>query len=114
MVDRSSLYQWEKEDLSDLEEIEKETLKKAVELNDKLIDAKTLLDDISYDWNDFVEFLENERISKSCEFHGLETIQFSEELLNAVVNTLKESLNNTKKSIDYNSKKIKINRVIDG
>ena len=37
-----------------------------------------------------------------------------EELKMAIVTTLKDSLNNTNRAINYNSKKIKINRVISG
>ena len=114
MSDKLSLYEWEKEDISDLKDIEKESLKKAIEINDKLIDAKTLLDEISYDWKEYIEFLEDKQISKICEFYGKNTVDFNEELLNAIVNTLTESLNNAKNSIDYNSKKIKITRVIKG
>ena len=88
--------------------------KKAVELNDKLIDAKTILEEIAFDWEEFIKFLEDERISKYCEFKGQDTIPFNEELLSAIVFTLKDSLSNANKAIGYNSKKIKINRVIDG
>ena len=41
-------------------------------------------------------------------------IEFDEELLQSIVNTLKKSLNDVHKSVNYNSKKIGINRVIDG
>ena len=109
-----TLYDFENQSLSDYKPIERQTLRKASELNDKLIDLKTLLEDISYDWGDFIDFLESERISIYCEFKGQETIDFDEELLNAIVKTLRQSLINTNKAIDYNSKKIKINRVIDG
>ena len=114
MSEKVSLYQWEKEDISNLKDLEKESLKKAIEINDKLIDAKTLLDEISYDWKEYMEFLEDRQISKICEFYGKDTIEFNEELLNAIVNTLTESLNNAKNSMDYNSKKIKLKRVIKG
>lgn len=113
MYDKT-LYDFEKQNLSDYKSIERQAFRKAVEINDKFIDVKTLLEEISYDWNEFIDFLEDERISKYCEFKGQETITFDEELLNAIVRTLRESLNNTNKAIDYNSKKIKINRVIDG
>ncbi len=109
-----TLYDFENEDLSDYKTIEKDTFKKAVELNDKLIDAKTILEEISYDWAEFIDFLEDKKISKYCEFKGETTIDFDKELLEAVVSTLRESLTNTQKAVDYNSKKIKINRVIDG
>ena len=114
MNDKTSLYQWENEDLKDLTDIEKESFKKAVELNDKLIDAKTILDEIAYDWKEYMQYLEDERVSKICEFYGKTTIDFNEELLTAIVTTLKESLNKTHKAVDYNSKKIKINRVLEG
>lgn len=113
MYDKT-LYDFEKQNLSDYKSIERQAFRKAVEINDKFIDVKTLLEEISYDWNEFIDFLEDERISKYCEFKGQKTITFDEELLNAIVRTLRESLNNTNKAIDYNSKKIKINRVIDG
>lgn len=41
-------------------------------------------------------------------------IPFDEELKRAIVNTLKKSLTDAQKAVDYNYKKIKINRVIDG
>ena len=109
-----TLYDFENEDMSDFETIEKDAFKKAVKLNDKLLDAKTILEEIAYDWDEYINFLEDKRISKYCEFKGQDTIQFNEELINAIVATLKESLSNTNKAIGFNSKKIKINRVIDG
>jgi len=109
-----TLYDFENEDMSDFKTIEKDAFKKAVELNDKLLDAKTILEEIAYDWDEYIQFLEDERISKYCEFKCQDTIQFNEELINAIVKTLRESLLNTNKAIGYNSKKIKINRVIDG
>ena len=109
-----TLYDFENENMDDYELIERKAFRKAVELNDKLIDAKTILEEISYDWDEYIKFLEDERISKYCEFKCQETIDFDEDLLNAIAQTLKQSLNNTNKAIGYNSKKIKINRVIDG
>ena len=109
-----SLYEWENKDTSDLNNIEKEALNKAIELNDKFLDAKTILDELSYEWKEYMDFLEEERISKICEFYGNDTIPFNEDLLEAIVETLKKSLNNTKDAIDYNSKKIKINQIIKG
>ena len=109
-----TLYDFENENMDDYELIERKAFRKAVELNDKLIDAKTILEEISYDWDEYIKFLEDERISKYCEFKCQETIDFDEDLLNAIAQTLKQSLNNTNKAIGYDSKKIKINRVIDG
>ena len=109
-----TLYDFENENMDDYELIERKAFRKAVELNDKLIDAKTILEEITYDWDEYIKFLEDERISKYCEFKCQETIDFDEDLLNAIAQTLKQSLNNTNKAIAYNSKKIKINRVIDG
>ena len=114
MSEKTYLYNWEKEDLENLKNIEVESFKKASELNDKILDAKTLLDEISYEWKEYMQFLEDERISKICEFRGKDTIEFDEELLQSIVNTLKKSLNDVHKSVNYNSKKIGINRVIDG
>ena len=66
------------------------------------------------DWDEYLKFLEEKKISKICEFRGETCIDFNEELLAAIVNTLKNSINDTNKSIKYNSKKIAINRVING
>lgn len=100
--------------MDELSPIERESFRKADELNDKLLDAKILLDEIAYDWQEYLKFLEDEKISKICEFRGGECIEFNEDLLNAIVNTLKNSLNDTKKAVNYNTKKIALNRVIDG
>ena len=113
MCDKT-LYDFEKQDMTDYKSIERQALRKASELNDKLIDVKTLLEEVTYDWDEFITFLEDENISKYAEFKGRETIDFDEELKKAIVTTLKDSLNNTNKAINYNSKKIKINRVISG
>ena len=101
-------------DLKNLEAIERDAFRKADELNDRILDLKIMVDEINEEWEDFIQFLENERISKYCEFKCQETIEFDEELLNAIVTTLKKTLTDTNKSINYNYKKIKINRVIDG
>ena len=114
MMSEKTLYDFENENLNDYKPIEKEAFRKAVELNDNLIDAKTILEEISYGWEEYIAFLEDEKISKYCEFKGQDTIDFDDELLNAIVKTLKQSLNNANKAIGYNSKKIKINRAIDG
>ena len=103
MMCDKNLYDFENENMDDYKPIEKQAFKKAVELNDKLIDAKTILEEISYDWEEYITFLEDKKISKYCEFKGQDTIEFNEELLNAVVITLKQSLNNTNKAINYNS-----------
>ena len=113
-MSKTTLYEWENANLDELNNIEKESLKRAVDLNDKLIDVKTVIEEVTFEWKEYMSFLEDERISKKCEFYGKETIPFNEELLKAIVDTLKDSLNNTHKAIDYNSKKIGINNVIDG
>lgn len=114
MSEKTYIYEYGQDELDDLEDIELKALKKASELNDKMLDLKILIDEIDYDWGEFLEFLERERISKVCEFRGGQCIDFDEELLNAIVNTLKKSLNDTNRSISYNSKKIGLNRVLDG
>ena len=113
-MSQKTLYDFENESTDDFKSIEKEALKKAVSLNDKLIDAKTMLEEISYDWEEFINFLEDERISKYCQFKGIDTIAFNEELLAAIVATLRESLQNVKEEVGYNPKKIKITRAIEG
>lgn len=114
MSEKTYIYEYGHDELNELEDIELEALKRASELNDKLLDIKILIDEIDYDWSEFMEFLERERISKVCEFRGGQCIDFDEELLNAIVNTLKKSLDDTRKSINFNSKKIGLNRVLEG
>lgn len=114
MSDKTYLYEWKEEDLKDLSNIEIKAFRKADDLNDKLLDIKILMDEIAEDWMDFMEFLEDEKISKICEFRGQTCIDFDEELLDGIVNTLKKSLDDTKRSLDYNSKKIALNLVIEG
>ena len=114
MDKKTFLYEWNSEDLKDLTPIERESFKKANDLNDKLLDIKILMDEISDDWQDYLKYLEDEKISKICEFRGGKCIDFNDELLNAIVTTLKQSLNDTNKSLRYNSKKIGLNRVIEG
>jgi hypothetical protein len=114
MSEKTYIYEYGPEELKDLSDIELKTLKKAAALNDQILDLKILIDDIDYEWGEFIEFLESEKISKVHEFRGGQCIDFDEELLNVIVNTLKKSLNDTNKSINYNSKKISLNRVIDG
>ena len=114
MAGKTYLYEWENDDLNNLEDMEKEAFKKADNLNDKILDLKIFIDEINEEWDDYLKFLEDNKISKVCEFRGGNCIDFDEELLNAIVTTLKKSLNDTNKSINYNSKKIKINRVING
>ena len=114
MSDKTFIYEYDDSDLKDLKDIEKTSLKKASDLNDKLLDVKILIDEIDDEWKDFMEFLEYQRISRICEFKGETCIDFDDELLNAIVTTLRKSLTDTNKSINYNSKKIGLNRVIDG
>jgi hypothetical protein len=114
MSEKTYIYEYTQDEVNDLSDIEQKTLEMASELNDKVLDLKFFIDEIDHDWVEFLEFLENEKISKVHEFRGGKCIDFDEELLNAIVNTLKKSLNDTNKSINYNSKKIGLNRVIDG
>ena len=114
MSEKTYIYEYGRDDLKDFSDIELKSFKKAEELNDKLLDLKILIDEIDYDWKEFTKFMEEENISRICEFRGGECIDFDEELLNAIVNTLKKSLNDTNKSINYNSKKISLSLIIDG
>ena len=114
MSEKTYIYSYTNEDLKDLKDIEVKSLKKASELNDKILDIKIMLDDLGYEWKEYMQFLEDEKISKVCEFRGMDTIEFDEELLNAIVNTLKKSLTDTQKAMNYNSKKIGLNRVLQG
>lgn len=114
MAEKTFLYEWQANDLENLSDIEKDAFKKADALNDKILDLKILIDEINYDWDEFLRFLEKEKISKICEFRGGECIEFSDELLAAIAETLKKSLNDTKNEINYNSKKIDLDRTING
>ena len=114
MAGKTFLYEWQRKDLESLEDIEIKAFKKADELNDRILDLKILIDEINYEWDEYLKFLETERISRIHEFRGGECIEFSGELLGAIVNTLRNSLNDTKNEINYNSKKIDLDRIING
>lgn len=114
MAEKTFLYEWSPQEIENMSDIEKEAFKKADELNDKLLDIKILMDEVNDEWRSYLTYLEDRKISKIHEFRGGECIEFDEELLNSIVNTLKKSLNDTKNSINYNSKKINLNRVIEG
>lgn len=114
MTQKTYIYEWQNEDFEMLSDIEKEAFRKTDELNDKLLDVKILIDEITDDWSEYLTYLEDRKISKICEFRGGECIEFDEELLNAMVSTLKKSLSDTQKSLNFNSKKIGLNRVING
>lgn len=114
MTQKTYIYEWDRLEFNELSEIEKEAFRKTDDLNDKLLDAKIILDEIAEDWADYIRFLEDKKISKKCAFGGGELTDFDEELLNAIVNTLRKSLNDTQGSLNYNSKKISLNLVIDG
>ena len=114
ITEKTYIYEYGKEELKDMEDIELKSFKKASELNDKLLDIKILIDEIDDDWREFIGFLEDEKISKVHEFRGGKCIDFDEELLNAIITTLKKSLDDTHKSMNYNQKKISLYRVIEG
>ena len=113
-MNKTYLYEYEKSDLENMEDIEKDAFKKANSLNDKILDLKIMIDEINEEWDEYLQYLEDEKISKICEFRGGAGIVVDEALLNAMVTTLKKSIGDTNKSIGYNPKKIKINRVING
>ena len=114
MADKKLLKDYTKEEIAEFSALEKEAYEKANKLNKEFIHVESLLNDLTADWKEYFIFLEDKKISKICEFRGGECIDFDEELLNAIVTTLKKSVNDTNKSIKYNSKKISINRVING
>ena len=73
MDKKTYIYEYSKEELDDLTEIEEKTLKKASKLNDEILDLKILIDEIDYEWKDFIEFLEidyDEMISRSERIHA--------------------------------------------
>ena len=65
MSEKTYLYEWQKDDLKDLKDIEKRAFRKADELNDKLLDIKILMDEICDDWDEFKQFLKMKRFPKS-------------------------------------------------
>ena len=68
MSEKTYIYEYGRDELSELSDIELKALKKASRLNDKMLDLKILIDEIDYDWGEYLDFLENEKISKICEF----------------------------------------------
>ncbi|WP_305513202.1 hypothetical protein [Methanobrevibacter sp. V14] len=65
MAEKTYLYEWNENDLKD---IEKEAFKKANELNDKILDVKIFIDEIASEWEEYIKYLEDNKISKICEF----------------------------------------------
>ena len=60
-----------------------------------------------------IKNLENQKISKICEFYGDKTAPFDDELREVIAANLKSSLNGVHKSVNYNTKKIDVGRIID-
>ena len=114
MSEKAYLYDWKEEDLEDLTGVEVKSFKMANEINDRILDIKTMVDELNYEWDEYMKFLDEKHISKILEFKGEKTIDFNDELLHAIANTLKKSLVDTQKDLNINAKKISLNRVADG
>ena len=66
MAPKKFLYEFQSSDLKDFEGIERDAFRKADELNDKILDLKIMIDEINEEWEEYIQFLEDERISKYC------------------------------------------------
>ena len=54
---------------------------------------ESLLNDLTEHWKEYFIFLENQKISKICEFYGDKTAPFDDELREVIAANLKSSLN---------------------
>jgi hypothetical protein len=62
-MNKTYLYEYEKSDLENMEDIEKDAFKKANSLNDKILDLKIMIDEINEEWDEYLQYLEDEKIS---------------------------------------------------
>ena len=101
------------EEIAEFSSLEKEAYDKAVKLNKELFYIQNLLEDLTDHWKEYFMFLENEKISKICEFYGDTAAPFDDELREAISDNLKQSLNGVHKAVGYNTKKIDTGRILD-
>ena len=113
MADKKLLKDYTKEEIAEFSSLEKEAYEKANKLNKEFIHIESLLNDLTEHWKEYFIFLENQKISKICEFYGDKTAPFDDELREVIAANLKSSLNGVHKSVNYNTKKIDVGRIID-
>ena len=113
MADKKLLKDYTKEEIAEFSALEKEAYEKAVKLNKEFFHIESLLGDLTEHWKEFFMFLEDQKISKICEFYGDKTVPFDEELREVIAANLKTSLNGVHKAVNYNTKKIDLGRIND-
>ena len=113
MVDKKVLKDYSKAEIAEFSSLEKEAYDRANKLNKQFFHIQSLLDDLSDDWKEYFKFLEEEKISKICEFYGETAAPFDDVLREVISNTLKDSLKNLHKAVNYNTKKIDTGRILD-
>lgn len=113
MADKKLLKDYTKEEIAEFSAIEKEAYEKANQLNKEFFHIESLLGDLTDHWKEYFIFLEDQKISKICEFYGDKTVPFDDELREAIAANLKASLNGVHKAVNYNTKKIDVGRIID-
>ena len=113
MVDKKVLKDYSKTEIAEFSSLEKEAYDRANKLNKQFFHIQSLLDDLSYDWKEYFKFLEEEKISKICEFYGETAAPFDDELREVISKTLTDSLKNVQKAVNYNTKKIDTGRILD-
>ena len=113
MANDKILKDYTKEEIAEFSSLEKEAYDKANKLNKEFIHIHSLLQDLTDDWKEYMIFLEDKKISKICAFYGEDTASFDDELRESIAGTLKKSLNDLHKAVNYNTKKIDIGRIIN-
>ena len=113
MAEKKLLKEYTKEEIAEFSSLEKEAYDKAVKLNKELFHVQSLLEDLTDHWKEYFMFLENEKISKICEFYGDTAAPFDDELREVISDNLKQSLNGVHKAVGYNTKKIDTGRILD-
>lgn len=113
MADDKLLKDYTKEEIAEFSDLEKEAYEKANKLNKEFIHIESLLKDLTADWKEFFIYMEDNKISKICEFYGEKTAPFDDELREVIAGNLKSSLNSLHKSVNYNTKKIDVGRILD-
>ncbi len=112
MADGKVLKDYTDSEIKEFSSLEKKAYDDAVSLNKQFTHINILLENLTNDWKEYLIFLEEEKISKICEFYGDDLAPFDDELRKAIAETLETSLKDVRKSINYNTKKIDIGRIV--
>ena len=113
MADEKLLKDYTKEEIAEFSDLEREAYDRANKLNKEFIHIESLLKDLTEHWKEYFIYLEDNKISKICEFYGEKTAPFDDELREVIANNLKSSLNGVHKAVNYNTKKIDTGRILD-